>query len=76
MNRKYNAEKYMKIVSRIRNNIEDCSLTTDIIVGFPGEDKKDFEKTLDMVKKIRFKRAFTFIYSPRQGTGAAEMMTR
>ncbi|MCG9479419.1 MAG: tRNA (N6-isopentenyl adenosine(37)-C2)-methylthiotransferase MiaB [Actinomycetia bacterium] len=72
MNRKYNAEKYMDIVSRIRKNIEDCSLTTDIIVGFPGEERKDFEKTLDMIKKIRFKRAFTFIYSPRQGTGAAE----
>ncbi|MGM0365349.1 MAG: tRNA (N6-isopentenyl adenosine(37)-C2)-methylthiotransferase MiaB [Actinomycetota bacterium] len=73
MNRKYTAEHYLALVQEIKSNIRNCSITTDIIVGFPGEEKEDFEKTLDMVKKVRFKRAFTFIYSAREGTAAARL---
>jgi len=73
MNRGYTAKQYMDIVSYIREKIPGCSITTDLIVGFPGELKDDFTKTLDMVKKIRFNRAFTFIYSPRDGTKASKM---
>lgn len=73
MNRGYNRNDYLNIIENIRNEIPDCSITTDIIVGFPGEERKDFLKTLDIVKKVRFNRAYTFIYSPRKGTRAAEM---
>jgi tRNA-2-methylthio-N6-dimethylallyladenosine synthase len=73
MNRGYTGDRYMRIIEDIYNNIEDCSITTDIIVGFPGEERKDFDDTLDIVKRARFDRAFTFLYSPRQGTSAAEM---
>ncbi len=73
MNRKYTLRHYLSVVDAIKSNICNCSITTDIIVGFPGEEEEDFEKTLDAVKKIRFSRAFTFIYSPREGTAAAEM---
>ncbi len=73
MNRKYSASHYLSIIDTIKSNVENCSITTDIIVGFPGEEEEDFKKTLDMVKKIRFKRAFTFLYSPREGTFAASM---
>jgi tRNA-2-methylthio-N6-dimethylallyladenosine synthase len=71
MNRKYDTARYMDIVENIRKKIKDYSLTTDIIVGFPGETRDDFDKTLDMIQKVRFKRAFTFIYSARKGTRAA-----
>ncbi len=70
MNRLYSREDYLNIISNIKDNIPDCSITTDIIIGFPGEKREDFVKTLDMVKKVRFARAFTFIYSPREGTRA------
>jgi tRNA-2-methylthio-N6-dimethylallyladenosine synthase len=73
MNRKYTRDRYMKIVGDIYKNIEDCAISTDIIVGFPGEERKDFDDTLDIVRRARFDRAFTFIYSPRQGTSAAKM---
>ncbi|MFO7929402.1 MAG: tRNA (N6-isopentenyl adenosine(37)-C2)-methylthiotransferase MiaB [Candidatus Humimicrobiaceae bacterium] len=73
MNRKYTSGDYLKIVEKIREELPDCSITTDLIVGFPGEEKKDFLQTLDLVKEIRFKRAFTFIYSEREGTKAAQM---
>jgi len=73
MNRKYSREGYMDIIDNVKSNIKDYSITTDIIVGFPGEEKKDFEDTMDIVEKVRCDRAFTFIYSPRNGTSAAEM---
>jgi tRNA-2-methylthio-N6-dimethylallyladenosine synthase len=73
MNRSYTGEDYFKIISNIRKKIPDCAITTDIIVGFPGEERPDFLKTLDMIKKVRYNRAFTFIYSPREGTKAFKM---
>ena len=73
MNRKYTRDQFINIVTDVRKHIESSSITSDIIVGFPGEDRKDFEDTLDMVKKVRFSRVFTFIYSPREGTAASNM---
>ena len=73
MNRKYTRDQFIGIVNDIRKHIKSSSITSDIIVGFPGEDRKDFEDTLDLVKKARFSRVFTFIYSPREGTTASNM---
>ena len=73
MNRRYDKEKYLELVDKIRNAIPDISLTTDIIVGFPGETEEDFQDTLDVVEKCDFDSAFTFIYSKRSGTPAAKM---
>ena len=73
MNRKYSKEQYLDIIDNIRNSISNSTITSDIIVGFPGEERKDFENTLDMVKKVRFGRAFTFVYSSREGTDASKM---
>lgn len=73
MNRRYDKEKYLGLVEKIRAAVPDISLTTDIIVGFPGETEEDFQETLDVVEKACFDTAFTFIYSKRSGTPAAKM---
>lgn len=73
MNRRYTKEQYLELVEKIRKAMPDISLTTDIIVGFPGETEEDFKETLDVVEKVRFDSAFTFIYSKRTGTPAAKM---
>ena len=73
MNRHYTKEQYLELVEKLRKAIPDIGLTTDIIVGFPGETEEDFEETIDVVKKARYDSAFTFIYSKRTGTPAAKM---
>jgi tRNA-2-methylthio-N6-dimethylallyladenosine synthase len=72
MNRHYDRERYLDIVDRLRKKAPDVTISTDIIVGFPGETDEDFEQTLDIARKVRYDSAFTFIYSPREGTPAAK----
>ncbi len=73
MRRTYNRERYLDRVALIREHVPDCALTTDIIVGFPGETEEDFERTLTVVDEVGYDGAFTFIFSPRRGTEAAEL---
>jgi tRNA-2-methylthio-N6-dimethylallyladenosine synthase len=73
MNRGYTRERYLDLAAAIRERIPGASITTDIIVGFPGETQEDFEDTLDLVKRVGFDSAFTFMFSPRSGTPAATM---
>ena len=73
MNRGYTREYYLDLVEKVRKAVPGISLTTDLIVGFPGETDEDFAETLSLVEEVRFDSAFTFIYSPRKGTPAAKM---
>src|SRR5215217_7859133 len=73
MRRTYNRERYVDRVALIREHVPDCALTTDIIVGFPGETEEDFVQTLEVVEAVGFDGAFTFVFSPRRGTEAAEL---
>jgi len=76
MNRGYSREQYLKLVERIRELVPQAAITTDLIVGFPGETLEDFKATLDLVEAVRFDAAFTFAYSPRSGTPAANLTTQ
>ena len=73
MRRSYRSAKFLGIIDRVREQIPDAAITTDIIVGFPGETDEDFEQTLEVVRQSRFSSAFTFQYSIRPGTPAATM---
>src|SRR5438876_3502199 len=73
MRRTYGRERYLRLVGELRAAIPDLALTTDIIVGFPGETERDFEETVEVVEEVGYDGAFTFVYSPRQGTEAATM---
>ena len=73
MNRKYSVEQYLDIVRYMREKMPDVGITSDIMIGFPGETEEDFLATCDVVKKVRYSNAFTFVYSPRTGTPAAAM---
>ncbi len=70
MNRGYTREEYIRLIEKIREKVKDVSISTDVMVGFPGETDKDFEDTLSLFRKIRFDSAFTFVYSDRKGTAA------
>ena len=72
MNRKYTREQYLALVERLREKVPDITMSTDIIVGFPGETEEDFQQTLDLVNEVKYDSAFTFLYSIRGGTPAAE----
>jgi tRNA-2-methylthio-N6-dimethylallyladenosine synthase len=72
MRRTYNRQRYLDRVALIREHVPDCAISTDIIVGFPGETEDDFQQTLDVVEQVRYDSAFTFIFSPRRGTEAAD----
>lgn len=76
MNRRYTQEQYLEKVAKLRAAIPDIGLTTDLIVAFPGETEEDFQDTLSLVRQVRYDSAYTFIYSPRNGTKAAAMPGR
>ena len=73
MNRSYNREHYLELINYAKEHIPDVALTSDIIVGFPGETYEDFQETLSLIREVKYDSLFTFIYSPRKGTKAAEM---
>ena len=73
MNRRYTREDYLELANKLRREIPDLSITTDIIVGFPGEEPSDVDETIDMVRQVKYDNAFTFLYSKRTGTPAAAM---
>ena len=73
MNRRYTVEHYLDRIEKIKANISNCALSTDLIVGFPGETQKDFEQTVELVKKVKYNSLFAFMYSKRSGTVAEKM---
>ena len=73
MNRRYTKEQYLALVEKLKNAIPDITISTDIIVGFPGETEQDFQETLDVIRQVKYCTSFTFIYSKRTGTPAAKM---
>jgi tRNA-2-methylthio-N6-dimethylallyladenosine synthase len=73
MRRGYTAEEYLDRIARLRERVPDVALSTDIIVGFPGESEEDLERTLDLIRRVRFDSIFSFVYSPRPGTAAADL---
>ena len=73
MRRTYDRERYMARVAAIREHVPDCAITTDIIVGFPGETEEDFRATLEVAEEVGYDSAFTFVFSPRRGTEAAKL---
>lgn len=73
MNRKYSKEQFLNLVEKMKNNIPNLTISTDIIVGFPGETEEDFEDTLDVVRKVKFEQVYMFIYSRRTGTPGDKM---
>ena len=73
MNRRYTREKYLEIIEKCKTQIPNISLTSDFIVGFPGETEEEFLDTLDLVRQVKFAGIFAFMYSPREGTVAAKM---
>ena len=73
MGRRYTKEEYRKLFYQIKEMIPNCSITTDIIVGFPGETDEDFDDTIELVNELKYDLAYTFIYSPREGTPASVM---
>ena len=73
MRRTYDRDRYLRLVDKLRDAIPDLALGTDIIVGFPGETDEDFEETLEVVEEVRYDSAYTFIFSPRSGTEAADL---
>lgn len=74
MNRKYNRAHYLDLIDKLRKSMPNIGITTDLMVGFPTETEEDFQDTMDVVRKVRYSNAFTFIYSPREGTPAAKMV--
>ena len=72
MNRHYTRESYLELVKKLREAVPDITISTDIIVGFPGETEQDFQDTLDLIREVRYDSAFTFLYSVRKGTPAAD----
>ena len=72
MNRKYTREQYLELAAKLRRAVPDITMSTDIIVGFPGETEEDFQETLSLVREVKYDSAFTFLYSVRKGTPAAE----
>lgn len=73
MNRKYSKEQFLNLVEKMKNNIPNLTISTDIIVGFPGETEDDFEDTMDVVRKVKFEQVYMFIYSRRTGTPGDKM---
>ena len=73
MGRRYTSAQYLTLFHKIKERMPECAISTDIIVGFPNESEEQFQHTLDLVKECQFDNAFTFIYSPREGTPAARM---
>jgi tRNA-2-methylthio-N6-dimethylallyladenosine synthase len=73
MRRTYDRERYVRLAARLRDAVPDLALGTDIIVGFPGETEDDFRQTLEVVEEVRYDSAYTFVFSPRQGTEAAQL---